>query len=68
VSDIAAFFQVVQSGDPSKVEALLDANASLANARNEKGQSAVLVAVYAGNALTGGVASGHAQLAAGQWR
>jgi len=48
VSDIAAFFQAVQSGDPSQVEALLDANASLANARNEKGQSAVLVAVYAG--------------------
>jgi len=48
VSDIAAFFEAVQSGNPGKVEALLDANASLANARNEKGQSAVLVAVYTG--------------------
>src|SRR5438552_4559248 len=48
VSDIAAFFEAVQSGHPSKVEALLDANASLAKARNEKGQSAVLVAVYTG--------------------
>jgi len=48
VSDIAAFFEAVQSGHPSKVEAPLDANASLAKARNEKGQSAVLVAVYTG--------------------
>ena len=48
MSDIAAFFEAVQSGHPSKVEALLDANASLAKARNEKGQSAVLVAVYTG--------------------
>ena len=48
MSDIAAFFQAVQSGDASKVEALLDANASLANAKNEKGQSAVLMAVYSG--------------------
>jgi len=48
LSDNAAFFQAVQSGDASKVEALLDANASLASARNEKGQSAVLMAVYSG--------------------
>jgi len=48
VSDIAAFFQALQSGNASKVEALLDANASLANAKNEKGQSAVLMAVYSG--------------------
>jgi len=48
VDDISAFFKAVQSGDASKVEALLDANASLANAKNEKGQSAVLMAVYSG--------------------
>ena len=48
MSDIAVFFQAVQSGDRSKVGALLDANLSLANARSEKGQSAVLVAVYTG--------------------
>src|SRR5258708_39760004 len=48
VSDIAAFFQAVQSGNASKVAALLDADASLANAKNEKGQSAVLLAVYTG--------------------
>jgi len=48
VSDIAAFFQAVQSGNASKVEALLDSDASLANAKNEKGQSAVLLAVYTG--------------------
>jgi uncharacterized protein len=48
VSDITAFFQAVQSGNAGKVEALLDSNASLAIAKNEKGQSAVLMAVYAG--------------------
>jgi len=48
VSDIAAFFQAVQSGNASKVEALLAADASLAGAKNEKGQSAVLLAVYTG--------------------
>jgi len=48
VSDIAAFFQAVQSGNASKVAALLAADASLAGAKNEKGQSAVLLAVYTG--------------------
>ena len=48
MSDIAAFFQAVQSGNASKVEALLAADASLASAKNEKGQSAVLLAVYTG--------------------
>jgi uncharacterized protein len=48
VSDIAAFFQAVQSGDASIVEALLDADASLAKVKNEKGQSPVLMAVYTG--------------------
>src|SRR5258708_24845538 len=48
VSDIAAFFQAVQSGNASKVAALLDADASLANAKNEKGRSAGLLAVYNG--------------------
>jgi ankyrin repeat protein len=48
VSDTSAFFQAVQSGNASKVAALLAADASLANAKNEKGQSAVLLAVYSG--------------------
>jgi ankyrin repeat protein len=48
LSDIAAFFHAVQSGNASKVRALLDADASLAHAKNEKGQSAVLMAVYTG--------------------
>ncbi len=48
MSDITAFFQAVQSGNTGKVEALLDSNASLAIAKNEKGQSAVLMAVYTG--------------------
>jgi len=48
VSDLAAFFQAVQSGNTSKVGALLDEDASLASAKNEKGQSAVLMAVYSG--------------------
>jgi ankyrin repeat protein len=48
VSDITAFFQAVQSGNTGKVEALLDSNASLATAKNEKGQSAMLMAVYTG--------------------
>ena len=48
MSDITAFFQAVQSGNTGKVEALLDSNASLATAKNEKGQSAMLMAVYTG--------------------
>jgi ankyrin repeat protein len=48
VSDIATFFQAVQSGDARKVSVLLDADASLAGAKNEKGQSAVLLAAYTG--------------------
>jgi len=48
VSEIAPFFQAVQAGDASKVAALLDTDASLASAKNEKGQSAVLMAVYSG--------------------
>ncbi len=48
MSEIAPFFQAVQAGDASKVAALLDTDASLASAKNEKGQSAVLMAVYSG--------------------
>ncbi len=48
MSDTSAFFQAVQSGNASKVEALLDSDASLAGAKNDKGQSAVLLAVYTG--------------------
>ncbi len=48
MSDVTSFFQAVQSGDAGKVKALLNSNASLATAKNEKGQSAVLLAVYSG--------------------
>jgi ankyrin repeat protein len=48
LSDIAAFFRALQSGDASKVGALLAADATLAAAKNEKGQSALLLAVYSG--------------------
>ena len=48
MSDIAAFFQAVQSGDAGKVAGMLDGDGSLSNAKNEKGQSAVMLAVYTG--------------------
>ncbi len=73
MSDIAAFFLAVQSGDAGKVGALLDADASLANAKNEKGQSAVLLAVYTGRKeirdlllASGAVLELHEAAAAGQ--
>ena len=48
MSGITLFFQAIQAGDAGKVKALLDSNASLATAKNEKGQSALLMAVYSG--------------------
>ena len=48
MSDTTAFFQAVQTGDADKVAAMLDADSSLSNAKNEKGQSAVMLAVYTG--------------------
>lgn len=40
------FFQAIQKGDAASVKALLDAEPSLASAKNEQGQSAALFAVY----------------------
>lgn len=42
------FFQAVGSGDASTVKSFLDAAPELARAKNERGQSAVLLAVYGG--------------------
>jgi ankyrin repeat protein len=48
VSDITSLFQAIQAGNAAKVEALLAADATLSAAKNEKGQSALLMAVYSG--------------------
>jgi ankyrin repeat protein len=48
MSDVTLFFQAVQAGNVGNVKALLDSNASLATAKNEKGQTAFLLAVYSG--------------------
>src|SRR5437016_2661345 len=39
-------FDVVRAGDTGRLQALLTANPSLANARNERGHSPVLIAQY----------------------
>jgi ankyrin repeat protein len=44
--DAAALFESITSGDQSRLQALLAADPSLASARNERGQSAVLLAQY----------------------
>jgi len=48
MSDSAALFQAIQTGDENKVKALLDAEPSLVSAKNERGQSAILAAIYNG--------------------
>jgi ankyrin repeat protein len=49
VSDnVKSFFAAIQSGDLAAVRASLAAQPNLANSRNEKGQSPVMVAVYSG--------------------
>ena len=48
MSDITSFFKAVQTGNAGKVEALLAADATLAAAKNEQGQSALLMALYSG--------------------
>jgi uncharacterized protein len=48
MSNAAQFFQAIQAGDENTVKALLDAEPALAGAKNERGQSAVLAAVYNG--------------------
>lgn len=46
--DAAQFLAAIQAGDAAKVRALLEAHPSLASAKNERGQSALLLAVYQG--------------------
>ncbi len=41
-------FDAIRSGDLTRVKTLLDADASLASAKNENGVSAVLTAIYSG--------------------
>ena len=48
MSDTASFFQAVKAGDAAAVNSMLDANPALLSAKNEQGQSAVLLAAYSG--------------------
>jgi ankyrin repeat protein len=43
-----AFFDAIRSGDLAQARALLDADSSLVNARNESGVSALLFSIYTG--------------------
>jgi uncharacterized protein len=49
MSSVAQFFKVIQARDAATVKRMLAAEPELASARNEKGQSALLLAVYSGN-------------------
>ena len=49
MSSAAKFFQVIQARDIAAVRRMLAAEPDLASARNEKGQSALLLTVYSGN-------------------
>ncbi len=49
MSSAAQFFKVIQAGDTAAVKRMLAAEPQLASARNEKGQSALLLTVYSGN-------------------
>ena len=42
------FFAAIRTGDAATLKAMLDADPSLVNAKNEQGQSPVLAAVYSG--------------------
>ena len=46
MSDTTALFESITSGDVARLQALLALDPSLASARNERGQSAVLLAQY----------------------
>jgi len=48
MGESAKLFEAIQSGDENAVRALLGADSSLAAAKNERGQSAVLMAAYTG--------------------
>jgi ankyrin repeat protein len=45
----ADFFAAVQTGDAGRVQALLEADPSLSSAKNDRGQSALLLSVYYGH-------------------
>jgi ankyrin repeat protein len=49
MSSAAKFFQGIQSRDTAAVKRMLAAEPQLATARNEKGQSALLLTAYSGN-------------------
>ena len=49
MSSAAKFFQAIQSRDAATVKRMLVAEPQLARARNEKGQSALLLTAYGGN-------------------
>ncbi len=48
MADSSQFLAAVQAGDAGKVRTLLGVDASFASAKNERGQSALLLAVYHG--------------------
>jgi uncharacterized protein len=48
MADTSQFLAAVQAGDAAKVRSFLEAHPSLASAKNERGQSALLLAVYHG--------------------
>jgi len=48
MSDTASFFQAVKTGDAAAVTSMLDADPALLSAKNEQGQSAILLAAYNG--------------------
>lgn len=48
MSIIKSFFDAIRSGDLARVQSLLDADPSLASARNESGASALLLSIYTG--------------------
>src|SRR5260370_16894600 len=49
MSSTAKFFQVIQTRDTAAAKRMLAAEPQLAGARNEKGQSALLLTAYSGN-------------------
>jgi uncharacterized protein len=49
MSSAAKFFQVIQARDTAAVKRMLSAEPELVSARNEKGQSALLLTAYSGN-------------------
>jgi uncharacterized protein len=46
--DVQAFFAAIRAGDTGKVQAMLVEDSTLAESKNEQGQSPVLAAVYSG--------------------